>query len=195
MLRCMRKLIGYFAQGALIFGPVAATLLLVWFVFQKIDSLLGFDVPGIGLVVTFLLFAGLGFLASNVIGARVVNILDEAFKKLPLVRLLYNSFKDFIAAFVGERAAFSIPVSVEVQGIGLVLGFITRDSVPLPDLEDHVAVYFPQSYNVAGALIMVPRARVRRLDVSSSELMTFGVSGGVSGFGAARSRNASAPGG
>jgi uncharacterized membrane protein len=44
-------------------------------------------------------------------------------------------------------------------------------------------VYFPQSYNFAGNLVLVPATAVTAVDVSSAELMTFIVSGGVSGLG------------
>jgi uncharacterized membrane protein len=44
-------------------------------------------------------------------------------------------------------------------------------------------VYFPQSYNFAGSLVAVPAKRVRALEVKSSELMSFVVSGGVTGLG------------
>ena len=48
-------------------------------------------------------------------------------------------------------------------------------------LKDHVAVYFPQSYNFAGNLLVFPKDQVRPLDAESSEVMSFIVSGGVSG--------------
>jgi uncharacterized membrane protein len=45
-----------------------------------------------------------------------------------------------------------------------------------------VAVYFPQSYNVAGNLLIFPREHVTRLDAESSAVMAFVVSGGVTGL-------------
>jgi len=44
-------------------------------------------------------------------------------------------------------------------------------------------VYFPQSYNFAGNLVIVPRDQVEPLKVATTDLMTFIVSGGVSGLG------------
>ena len=48
-------------------------------------------------------------------------------------------------------------------------------------LLDHVAVYFPQSYNFAGNLLVFPKDQVRPLEAESSDIMAFIVSGGVSG--------------
>jgi hypothetical protein len=50
-----------------------------------------------------------------------------------------------------------------------------------------VAVYFPQSYNFAGNLLIVPRDQVEPLELNSVDMMTFIVSGGVSGFGVGQS--------
>ena len=44
-----------------------------------------------------------------------------------------------------------------------------------------MAVYFPQSYNFAGNLLVFPKDQVQALDAESSEVMAFIVSGGVSG--------------
>jgi uncharacterized membrane protein len=42
-----------------------------------------------------------------------------------------------------------------------------------------VSVYVPQSYNFAGQLFIFPTTNVQRLDVSSSAVMAFIISGGV----------------
>jgi|GEM_PF-2795218 len=47
---------------------------------------------------------------------------------------------------------------------------------------DTMAVYIPQSYNFAGNLIVVPKEQVMPIDIESGKVMTFIVSGGVSGF-------------
>jgi hypothetical protein len=44
-------------------------------------------------------------------------------------------------------------------------------------------VYFPQSYNVAGNLLLVPAERIETVDAPTSEIVTFLVSGGISGLG------------
>ena len=50
-------------------------------------------------------------------------------------------------------------------------------------MREHVAVYFPQSYNFAGNLLLFPRDQIEALSASSSDVMAFIVSGGVSGLG------------
>lgn len=177
----MAVLLRYFGRGVLVVVPVAATLYVVYWIIAKIDGLLGLRLPGAGLVITLGVITAVGFLVSNVLGAGVVRMVESLLTRLPLVRMLYNAIKDLAGAFIGEKKGFDRPVCVELPGVGLVLGFQTRDQVEVEGFADHVAVYLPQSYNFAGNLLMVPRSRVRPLQVAGSDFMTFIVSGGVSG--------------
>ncbi len=97
--------------------------------------------------------------------------------------MLYNSIRDLVEAFAGEKKKFDKPVLVTL-GPGCnakVVGFMTRESLDNLGLKDHVAVYFPQSYNFAGNVLLFPKEEVKPLDIESSEAMTFIVSGGVAG--------------
>jgi uncharacterized membrane protein len=88
-----------------------------------------------------------------------------------------------MSAFVGPERRFDRPVIVDLSPGGGVraIGFVTRDSLAAYGLADSVAVYFPQAYNFAGQLVVVPRAAVKAIDVPSADVMTFVVSGGISG--------------
>jgi uncharacterized membrane protein len=145
-------------------------------------------IPGVGLLVTLSLVTLVGLLTSNVVGKRVFQFTDRALSRMPLVKLLYTSIKDLIGAFVGDHKNFDQPAAVILTpGGARMLGFVTRDGLHALGLPDFVAVYFPQSYNFAGQLLVVPRDQVELLDVASSEVMTFIVSGGISGFGRGQS--------
>ena len=84
---------------------------------------------------------------------------------------------------MGDTKKFDKPVSVELIPGGKVraLGFVTRESLGFLGMENQVAVYMPQSYNFAGNVLLVPSDQVQSLSVDSSAIMTFVVSGGVSG--------------
>lgn len=185
----VRLLARYFVRGALIIVPFALTVYALYFVFVTIDRMLPFDIPGLGLLVTVVALTLVGFLSSNVIGSTFVGLGEQLVKKVPLVALIYSSIKDLIDAFVGEKRRFDQPVSVALNNDGSIraLGFVTRRNLTALGLHGHVAVYFPQSYNFAGNLVLVPASAVIPVDVPSSELMTFVVSGGVSGLGIGKS--------
>src|SRR5690606_27600681 len=184
-LPTMKKLIRYFVRGCLVLAPLAATVYIIYIGFTLVDQLLGSGVPGLGFVITVALITLVGFLTSSVVGASVVDLTEQFMRRLPLVKLLYSSIKDLIGAFMGQRATFNHPVTFRISAHSdiKVLGFITRQSLARLGLPGHVAVYLPQSYNVAGNLLLVPADRVEAVDAPTSEIVTFLVSGGISGLG------------
>jgi uncharacterized membrane protein len=184
-----KRLVGYFVRGCLVLGPLALTIYILFKILSTIDQWLQIPIPGVGLLATLVLVTLVGALASNVVGRSIFEGTDRVLKRLPLVKLIYTSIKDLINAFMGDKKSFNRPVAVTLNpGTGLkALGFITRDGLHALDMPLHVAVYFPQSYNFAGYLAVVPREQVEALEVNSAELMTFIISGGVSGLGVGQS--------
>ncbi|MEX2181861.1 MAG: DUF502 domain-containing protein [Gemmatimonadaceae bacterium] len=177
----MKLVASYFLRGLILTVPAAVTVAVCWVIFTSIDGWLGLPIPGVGFVITLAAITLIGFLGSTFLWNQVIDALESALDRLPFVRLLYNSTKDLLNAFVGEKRRFDAPVLVELSADGAVrtFGFITQQSLSALGLKADVAVYFPQSYNFAGQLVVVPAARVRRLDAISSDVLAFIVSGGV----------------
>ena len=179
----MNDLARNFFEGLLILVPVVVTIYVAIFVFDTIDGLLNIPIPGVGFVVSVLLITLTGRFASNVFVQKVLDGTEKLLTRAPFVKLVYTSIKDLIAAFMGEKKRFDQPVMVTLTpgGHAEALGFVTRSSMEFIGLMDHVAVYFPQSYNFAGNLLVFPKDQVRPLEAESSDIMAFIVSGGVSG--------------
>jgi uncharacterized membrane protein len=184
-----KRLVGYFVRGCLVLVPAGLTFYILFAILRTIDQLLPIGIPGVGLLLTLVLVTLVGVLTSNVVGRSVFEASERALKRLPLVKLIYTSIKDLINAFMGDKKSFNRPVAVTLNpASGLkALGFVTRDGLHALNMPQHVAVYFPQSYNFAGYLALVAREQVEALDVNSAELMTFIISGGVSGLGVGQS--------
>jgi len=180
-----KLLIRYFVRGCLVVAPLGLTIYIVWTVLGAIDRLVPIPIPGVGLVATLVLITLIGLLTSNVVGRTLLDLTEGLLRKLPLVKLVYTSIKDLVSAFVGDKKRFDVPVAVTLFPAvgGKQLGFVTRDGLGRLGMPDHVAVYFPQSYNFAGYTLLIARNSIEILDLSASEVMTFIVSGGVSGFG------------
>jgi uncharacterized membrane protein len=161
----------------------------LYWIFRSIDQFVPLGIPGLGLVITVTFVTLVGFFSSSVIGRTVLDFTERILRGVPLVKLLYNSIKDLVGTFVGSKKGTNRPVKVRISTDldCFVLGFVTREAVAELGSTDHVAVYFPQSYNFAGNLVLVPRKLIEPLDLPSSELMTFIVSGGVSGLGVGES--------
>jgi uncharacterized membrane protein len=153
-------------------------------VVSTIDSVIGVTVPGLGLVTAVGLITLVGFLVSNVIGRRVYGLFNHLMERVPIVKLLYTSLRDLIETVVGTQRQIGQPVSVRL-GPGnesRILGLLTRGDLTPLGLPYHVAVYLPQAYNIGGQVIAVHRDHVEPVPVSSSEMLTFMMSGGAAGF-------------
>lgn len=179
----MKTLLKFFLRGAAIAIPVGTSIYIVYVVVRWIDGIVPLPYPGVGLLILLTSITTIGFLASNVFFRNFVILTDGFFKRVPLVKLLYTSTKDLVTAFTGQRKTFDRPavVSMTSDGAVLALGFVTRDALTFKGMEGMIAVYFPQAYNFAGNVLILPRERVRLLDAPSADVMAFIVSGGVSG--------------
>lgn len=179
----MNDLARNFFEGLLILVPVVTTLYVAWLVLEMIDGWLNIPIPGVGFLVTVGLITLTGRYASTVFVQKMLDMLERVLVKAPFVKILYTSLKDLIAAFMGEKRRFDQPVLVSLLPGGHVeaVGFVTRTDLEFLGLLDHVAVYFPQSYNFAGHVLVLPKMQVRPLEAESADVMAFIVSGGVSG--------------
>jgi uncharacterized membrane protein len=184
----LSRIAAWFGQGLLVFVPTVATIYTVWLVLRWLDSLIGVDVPGLGLVLTFAIILFVGFLSSNVVGQAVVGIVERAVQHLPVVSVLYSSIKDLLGAFVGDKKSFDKPAMIWVDAAKQVrvFGFVTCERFDDPRLAGFVAVYLPQAYNFAGNVLLVPKDRVEYVDADPAQFMAFVVSGGVSAMSGAR---------
>lgn len=187
--RPLRSLPKYFIRGLIIVVPIAVTAFSVYWLFKEIDTwinvepLLNRKVPGAGLVLTIAAITLVGLLASNFAGRWIFAALEDLLEHTPVVKLVYTSLKDMVGAFVGEQKKFDRPVMVALTKNSDVstFGFVTRTDLQSIGLLGHVAVYVPQAYNIGGNVIVVPADRVTPLDSEPAKVMTFIVSGGVTG--------------
>ena len=188
----MKRFLKYFLRGLLVFVPIGVTIFILVYVFNGLDSLFSVLLPFIkytglrlfvGLSVTIGGIFLIGLFASNFVGKKLFGLLDKVFTNVPLVKMLYSAIRDLVEAFAGEKKKFDKPVLVTLgtSSYAKVVGFMTRENLDNLGLEDHVAVYLPQSYNFAGNVLLFPKEAVKPLDIESSEVMTFIVSGGVAG--------------
>lgn len=182
----MKKIMKYFMNGLVFLVPVALTAYVLVKAFLFVDGLLGkyiSDIPGVGILVTLILVIFIGFLTTNLVTRKFFKLLEKVLNKLPIIKLIYTTIKDVISAFIGDKKSFDRPVMVNVvpESDIKALGFVTQESLENFGLAEHVAVYFPQSYNFAGNVLLVPKSKITLLDNESSQVMTFVVSAGMTG--------------
>jgi len=176
----MNWLVKNFLRGLVIVVPVAVTLWVIVRAFHAVDTLVGFSVPGTGVVVILGGTLLIGVLASNFVGRKFVEWTHAIFARAPLVRLIYASIKDLLEAFVGDKKRFDRPVAVSLADGVMTFGFMTQDDLSFLALPGRVAVYMPFAYSMSGGVVIVDAARVTPLAADSAAIMALIVSGGVS---------------
>ena len=179
-----RKILRYFFSGTLFIVPLVATVYFIIVSFRWLDGLLALPYPGLGFVIILGAITIFGYFTTNFAFKTFSNWFDAGVDRIPLVKLIYSSFKDLLKAFVGDKKKFDKPVLVTINKENHLhrVGFITQDDLTELGLPGMVVVYFPQSYAVAGDHFVVPKENVKLLNVSGPAAMKFIISGGVSGF-------------
>ena len=162
--------------GILVILPLGITFLVLKFVFNSLDNILGplmprvtvylfnrvYTIPGMGIIGFFLLLYLIGVIATNVLGRKLVSWTDQLFAYIPIVKNIYLSAKQLTNAFSASRKnAFRQAVFIEFPQEGnFVLGFITNE---LTDLEHQtkVTVFVPTGFvPPAGFLLFLPKEKI-----------------------------------
>ena len=188
--KIFKGFVNYFFKGLLFIAPVAITIWAIIKTFSFIDGLLqgvideylGIHLPGIGLVVLLTFITLIGFIGTTIIFNPIITYFDSLLAKVPLIKILYTAVKDLLSAFVGQKKRFTEPVLVKLEKNGNIekIGFITNKNLSIIGITDKkVAVYLPHSYAWSGNLIIVSSEFVRPIDASSTDIMKFVVSAGV----------------
>ena len=184
------QIVKFFLQGMLYLAPLSLTIYTIYIGFLWCDSLinsyiiklLGFDVPGLGLVIVLFFITLIGYIGTTILFNPILVLVDRFISQAPLVKIIYSSIKDILSAFVGKDKKFTEPVLVKIGGGTCLekLGFVTqRDLTSMGIDKGMVAVYLPYSYALSGTLFIVPAENVRPINASPTEVMKFIVSAGV----------------
>jgi uncharacterized membrane protein len=188
----MKRLINYLLEGLLYIAPLSITAYIIYAVFMFMDNLsqdllfefFGIKIPGLGVLTLLIFLIFIGFIGRTFIAQPLKLVFKNVINRIPLVKFVYSAFNDLFSAFVGKEKKFNQPVLVKVNLSSDLekIGFITEENLSLLDEEDKVAVYFPHSYNFSGELFIVPRANIRPINISSSDVMKFVISAGLTGW-------------
>lgn len=179
-----RKILRYFIQGLIILAPIAITGYVLYWLFDKVDSILRpyVNVPGLGFVIILVFVILVGWVSSYFLMGSAINFLDHILQRTPGIKFIYTSTKDFFEAFAGDKKKFNKAVLANVFSEDVwIVGFLTDEEMVKFEMgSDKVAVYVPQAYNFAGQLYILPRIKVRKIEhITSGEAMKYAVTGGV----------------
>jgi len=193
----MATLRRYLVAGLLVWVPVGVTLLIVGFLVDLMDQtllllpvslqpekLLGFRIPGLGLVLTAVVVFVTGVIVTNLFGMRIVNIGERLLQRIPLVRSIYASVKQVTQSLFSSGKSFRKVVLVEYPRKGMwSLAFQTgagAGEISRKTGKNIANVFIPTTPNpTSGFFLMVPHEDVIELDMSVDDGLKMLLSVGV----------------
>lgn len=187
MLQWLRR---SFVAGFFIAVPIVVSVAAIVWMFHLIDGwtaplserLLGRRVPGLGIGVTAAVLLGIGALARNVFGRRMLQTAESYLLRVPLFRTVYAPVKQLVVAFSPDNEyGFKRVALVEDPARGFMLGFLTKeftiDRGQGP--ETLVAVYVPTNHLYLGDVLVMPRERVSFPDLTVEQGIRVFLTGGM----------------
>lgn len=149
------------------------------------DRLLGFHIPGFGVLLTLAILLAVGALASNFAGRKLVEWGDALVSRIPVVRSIYSSVKQVSDTIFSESGnAFRTAVLVQWPREGVwTVAFVTgapSGEVAAYLRDEFVSVYVPTTPNPTGGyFVMLRKSDCIELDMSVDAALKYIVSMGV----------------
>ncbi|HLB58446.1 MAG TPA: DUF502 domain-containing protein [Gammaproteobacteria bacterium] len=189
----------YFISGLLIWLPLLVTILVIKFLVDLLwnilsllphnyqpDTLIGFHIPGIGVIITLAVIFLTGLIVANFIGRKLVEWGDALIARIPLVRTVYTSVKQVLETlFTPGGQSFRKVLLVEYPRTGMwTIAFQTGETLPeiekILNTDSMISLYVPTTPNpTSGFLLIVPRASVIEVEMSVEQALKFVISLGV----------------
>ena len=148
-------------------------------------QLIGYNLPGMGVLLSLLLLFVTGLLATNFLGQRLVQWSEKILDKIPLVRSIYNASKQVIhAIFSSNSQAFRQVLLVEYPRKG-IWSIAFQTGVVRADITQHtgmemLSIFVPTTPNpTAGFLMMIPKTEAIELSMTVDEAFKLIISLGV----------------
>jgi uncharacterized membrane protein len=190
------KLKKIFITGLAVIIPIGLTLYILVFLIGTMDNLLkivpiryqpevllGFRIPGLGVIVTVIFICGL--ITKSYFGYKIVSSGEDLVDKIPFVRSIYQSIKQVSDSMFTDRlSSFKKVVLVEFPRKGIyTLGFVT--GVPGPEIrskvgQNGISVFLPTTPNpTSGYLVILPEDDLIQVEMSVEEALTYIISVGI----------------
>ncbi len=188
----------YLIAGILVWLPLGVTVLVIKLFVDLMDRILllippeytpeqvlGFSIPGLGVIISIAIILLTGMIAANLLGGKLVALWESILARIPLVRSIYSAVKQLTETlFSSSGQSFRKVLMIEYPRRGLwTLAFQTGTDVGEAQQktgEDVVNVYVPTTPNpTSGFFLMVPKKDVIELDMSVDEGLKMIISMGV----------------
>ena len=184
----------YFITGVVVLIPIGFTLYLSKILIglsSKIlpeninpNSYLPYAIPGIEIIISVLFITFVGGLSLSFFGKKILKLIDDLFKRIPLLRTIYSAISQMTETFSKKDNDKKSVVLVEYPRKGVwAVGFATRGNTTEMATKTNkklVNVFVPTTPNpTSGFLLMFPKDEIIYLDMTFEEASKFIVSAGT----------------
>ena len=191
----LTKIRNYFIAGILVLVPIGFTLYLTIFIISissnlipkeiNPNSYLPFSIPGLEILISLIIITMVGGLSVSFIGKKFLNMVNDLFKKIPILRTIYSAIGQMTQSFAPNKEKRKSVVLLEYPRKGIwAVGFATKENkgeINNLTKKGIVNVFVPTTPNpTSGFLLMIPKKDLIYLDMSFEEASKFIVSAGTS---------------
>jgi len=170
-----RKIRRHFLAGLLVTLPIAATIVLLVWIFNTIDSVLqpvvillfGNPIPGVGFGTTVIFIYLVGLIVSQVAGKRLINYGESLLSKVPIFRWIYISIKQILESFStpGDTGLLQTVLLEFPRKDIWTIGFITNETLT-QNGKTQLNIFIPTSPNpTSGFMQIASEDEVIRTDI------------------------------
>ena len=189
------RLRNYFFTGIVVLIPIGFTLYLSKFLISlssKIlpenlnpNNYLPYSIPGIEIIISILFITFIGGLSLSFLGKKILQFIDDLFKKIPILRTIYSSIVQMTDTFSKKDESSKSVVLIEYPRKGVwAVGFATKENngeMAKKTNKQLINVFVPTTPNpTSGFLLMLPKEDVIYLNMNFEEASKFIVSAGTS---------------
>ena len=189
------RLRNYFFTGIVVLVPIGITLYLTKFLIgisSKLipveinpNSYLPYSIPGLEIILSVIFITFIGGLSLSFIGKKILQLVNDLFKRIPILRTIYSAIVQMTETFTPKRKSKKSVVLIEYPRKGSwAVAFVTKENqgeISKKTNKDLVNVFVPTTPNpTSGFLLMFPKDEVIYLDMTFEEASKFIVSAGTS---------------
>jgi len=177
-----------FIRGLMAITPIAITLAILIWLYNILEG--AFSIPmkhlvgedlyfsGFGIIIAFIFIFIIGAIVNTLLVQKLYSLSENFLKRIPLIKTLYNSVCDITSFFKSTKKNNKDCVVMAEIWDARLIGIVTRETFEdlpegLQESEDEIAVFLPLSYQIGGFTVMLPRSRLKKIDMSIEYALRF----------------------
>ncbi len=190
----MNKLKTYLFAGLLVWLPIGLTIWSINLVIHLVDSIIpseltkhifGMYIPGIGIVVTFVVLLLTGIVATNFFGQKLLQLWDQLWMRIPIVKSIYKGIKQVSDTLLSSKGnAFRRAILIKFPSTeSWTIAFITGtpgQNILGDNSTDYINVYVPTTPNpTSGYFVIVHKNDTKELNMTVDQALRYVISMGA----------------